>query len=106
MAFILEGWQEKDFSNFLKNKGVGVIEFGAPWCAACKIIDPILEGLSREHKDITFSKIDVSKNPGIASRMGVMSLPNILFINGGKVKDQIIGSTTKTSISEKIKKLK
>lgn len=106
MASILEGWQEKDFSNFLKNKKVGVVEFGAPWCAACKLIDPILGDLSKEHKGIAFAKIDVSKNPGIAARMGVMSLPNILFINGGKVKDQIIGSTNKTSILEKIKKLK
>ena len=106
MASILESWQEKDFSNFLKNKGVGVIEFGAPWCAACKLIDPILGELSKNHKNITFAKIDVSKNPGIAARMGIMSLPNILFINGGKVKDQIIGSATKTSISKKLNNFK
>jgi len=106
MVSTLENWPEKKFKDFLKNKGVGVIEFGAPWCAACKSIDPILGDLSKEQKDVTFAKIDVSKNPGIASRMGVMSLPNILFINGGKVRDQIIGSATRKAIQEKIKKFK
>jgi len=106
MASTLENWHEKEFNHFLKNKGVGVIEFGAPWCAACKLIDPILGELSKEYKNITFAKIDVSKNPGVTAKMAVMSLPNILFINGGKVKDQIIGSANKSAIREKLKKLK
>jgi len=106
MVSTLENWQEKEFNNLLKSKKNGVVEFSAPWCGACKLIEPAILDLSKDFKNVTFAKINVSKSPGLASRMGVMSLPNILFINGGKVIDQIIGSTTKKAIQERIKKFK
>ena len=105
MASTLENWQEKDFNSFLKSKKIGVVEFGASWCAGCKLVEPIILDLSKRFKDLTFAKIDVAKNPGLASRMGVMSLPNILFLKNGKVAEQIIGSTVKKAIEEKIKKI-
>lgn len=106
MDSALKNWQEKEFNEFIKSKKDGVIEFGAPWCAACKLIEPTIKDLAKDHKGIFFAKIDVAKNPGVASKMGVMSLPNILFIKGGKVIDQMIGSANKKILLEKIKKLK
>lgn len=105
MASGLKNFQEKEFNDFLKNKKSGVVEFGAPWCGACKLIEPILEELVKKFPKLDFIKIDVSKNPGLASRMGVMSLPNILFFSGGKVTDQAIGFANKTALENKIKKI-
>ena len=79
--------------------------FSAPWCAACKIVAPILEGVAKDFDNMTFGKVDVSKNPGLASRYGVMSLPNILIFSKGKVADQIIGATSKSDIQNRLKKL-
>ena len=70
-----------------------------------KLIEPILEELIKNFPDISFYKVDVSKNPGLASRMGVMSLPNILFFHHGKVTDQAIGFANKTTLENKIKKI-
>lgn len=105
MGLKLDEWMEKDFNEFIKSKGMGVVEFGAPWCAACKKTEPIVAELAKEYKDVKFAKIDVAKNPGLSSRMGVRSLPNIIFLNGGKVKDQIVATTTKKAIEDKIAKL-
>ena len=105
MALHLKEWQEKEFNDFLKAKKIGVVEFGATWCSACKATEPIVAELSSQYDKIDFAKIDVAKNPGLASRMGVMSLPNIFFINGGRVKDQIIATTSRKEIEEKIKKI-
>jgi len=96
---------EKEFDEALKNKNHGVVEFSAPWCNACKITEPILEDLSKSFQSLFFAKVDVAKCPGLASRMGVMSLPNILFLNGGSVKDQVIGATTKKTLEEKLQKI-
>jgi thioredoxin 1 len=101
----LTEWQEKEFNDFLKEKIPGVVEFGAPWCGACKMTEPVLAELSANFPSLKFAKIDVAKNPGLASRMGVMSLPNVLLVNGGHVKEQIIGAASKKSIEEKIAKL-
>jgi len=106
MSSVLNSWQENDFNDFIKSKKAGLILFSAPWCSACKLISPVIEDLAKNYPDFPFAKINVSKNPGLASKMGIMSLPNILLINGGKVKDQIIGFTNKKEIETKIKKLK
>lgn len=101
----LKEWHEKEFNELIKSKEAGIVEFGAPWCAACKISEPALMEASGENKTIIFAKIDVAKNPGLASKMGVMSLPNVLIIKSGKVVDQIIGSVTKKALAERIKKV-
>ncbi len=106
MAFTLKKWQEKEFNEFLSDKISGVIEFGADWCNACKLTEPIIIEVAVKYPNLAFAKIDVAKNPGLASRMGVMSLPNILIFNKGKVVEQIIGATSAKNLEEKIKSIK
>lgn len=105
MNLKLEEWQEKDFLTAQKDKNICVVEFGAPWCAACKTTEPIIAELAKNYPDIKFAKIDVAKNPTLASRMGVMSLPNIMIMSNGKVVEQIIGAASRAKIEEKLKKL-
>jgi thioredoxin 1 len=98
-------WQEKEFDTALKEKGMLVVEFGAPWCAACKKTEPIVAEISHDFPNIKFAKIDVSVSPALAAKMSVMSLPNIFIFVDGKVKDQIIGAASHAKIKEKIQKL-
>lgn len=105
MSTQLIEWQEKEFNNAFKTKNVILVEFGAPWCNACKATEPIVAELSCDYPDVKFAKIDVSKNSGLASRMGVMSLPNILIITDGAIKEQIIGAASRVKIETKLKKI-
>lgn len=105
MSGKVEKLTEKDFLLKIK-KGIALVEFWAPWCHGCKLIEPHLNDLAKAWNDkIMFYKVSVTENPGLASRLGVMSLPNILIFRDGKVKEQIIGSATKKGIEDKIKKL-
>lgn len=106
MGSNLKEWKEKEFSELIKTKGNAVVEFGAPWCGSCKVSEPIVAGLESVYKEISFAKIDVGKAPGLASKMGVMSLPNIMIIKEGRVVDQIFSIPTKKILEEKIKKIK
>ena len=101
----LDEWQEKDFVSAQKDKLVCVVEFGAPWCSACKATEPAIVEISKAFPAVKFAKIDVAKNSALASRMGVMSVPNILVLNGGNIKDQIIGAVGKKAIEERIGKI-
>ncbi len=105
MVSTLKKWQEKEFNEFIKAKKSGVIEFSAPWCGACKLIEPILNEVAKDFPEISLAQIDVSSNPKLAAKMGVMSIPNILFFSKGKVADQSIGMTNKTVLENKIKKI-
>lgn len=105
MASSLEKWQEKEFNEFLKEKKSGIVEFSAPWCGGCKLIEPIILEMSEKFPEISFAQVNVGSNPKLASKMGVMSLPNILFFHNGKIIDQNIGLTNKTTLESKIKKI-
>jgi len=101
----VEELKEKDFAKITK-KGIVLLDFWAPWCHACKAIEPHLNELAKTWNDkVKFYKIDVTKNPGLSARMAVMSLPNILIFREGKVKEQIIGTTTKKVVEDRIKKI-
>ncbi len=104
MSTHLIEWQEKEFSAAFVAKEVTVVEFSAPWCGACKATEPVVAALSKDYPEIQFAKIDVAQNPALASKMGVMSLPNILIISDGKVIEQIIGAANRAKIEDKLKK--
>lgn len=101
----LPEWDEKKFDEFVGNKGNGVIEFSAPWCGACKATEPQIEEVSKNYHDLIFAKIDVGKNSNLASKMGVMSIPNIFVFKSGKVSDQLIGMTTAQILKTKLEKV-
>ncbi|MCL5407477.1 MAG: thioredoxin family protein [Patescibacteria group bacterium] len=105
MSSILQEFQDKEFNDFLQSKENGLALFSAPWCNACKIVTPIVEKIAQSNDKIKFIKVDVSKSPGLASRMGVMSLPNILLICKGKIAGQLIGTTTQKAIETKLEKI-
>ena len=105
MASRLKELNEKSFKEFI-NQELALVSFGAPWCHACHRVTPILEEMMNHYKGrVNFAKMDVVKNPGVSSRYGVMSLPNILIFKKSKVVEQIIGASTKKAIEEQIKKL-
>lgn len=101
----LQEFSHEEFNEFIKSKKNGLVLFSAPWCTACKIVMPEIEKITAERSNLIFIKIDVSKNPGLAAQMGVMSLPNILIIKKGKVIDQIIGTASQKAIDDKLKKI-
>jgi len=102
----MKEYREKEFNSLLKMKKSALILFGAPWCAACKLMVPIINKIAKDFrgKDFVFAEIDVSKNNGLASKMGVMSLPNMLFIKKGKITDQIIGAVSQKELEKKLSK--
>lgn len=104
MSQTLTEWSENEFNTAMKNDNVSVVEFGATWCASCKATEPVLAELANDYSTVTFAKIDVAKNAALASRMGVMSLPNIIIMAKGKVIEQIIGGANRAKIEEKLKK--
>lgn len=83
-----------------------MVDFWAEWCAPCKMLAPVLDELVRESDGkITLAKVNVDENPGLAARYGIRSIPTVLFIKGGKLRDQVIGAVPKAQLKKKLDRL-
>ena len=86
-----------------------LIDLLAPWCAPCRMIAPVIEQLAAEYAGkAVVGKVNVDENPAIASRYGVTSIPTLIFLKNGDVKDQMIGvpaGNAKRVIEEKLKNM-
>jgi len=83
-----------------------LIDFWAAWCGPCKMIAPIVEELAVEFDGkVKIGKLDVDENQQTAIKYGVRSIPTVLLIKGGEVKDTIIGAVPKNVFVEKLNSL-
>jgi thioredoxin 1 len=83
--------------------GVLMVDFWAAWCGPCRAIAPVLEDIARTSGGaVTLAKVNVDENPGLAARYGIRSIPTILFVKDGKVRDQLVGAVPKPQIQAKL----
>lgn len=73
-----------DFDNIINSKKPTLVDFFATWCGPCKMQAPILEQVKQTVGDeATIIKIDVDRNPELAQRYNVRSIPTlIIFVEG------------------------
>lgn len=83
-----------------------LIDFWAAWCGPCKMIAPIVEELATEYDGkVKIGKLDVDDNQQTAIKYGVRSIPTVLLLQNGEVRDTIIGAVPKSVFVEKINAL-
>ncbi len=81
-----------DDDSALNAAKVALLDVWATWCGPCKMIAPVVEALSEEFADrAEFYKADAEENPGLAKKLRVMSIPNIVIMKEGKVTARHVG---------------
>jgi thioredoxin 1 len=78
-------------SEVIKNNGLALIDFWAPWCGPCRILGPIIEDLANDVTDVKIGKVNVDENPMLAGSFGVRSIPTVILFKDGKPVEQIVG---------------
>merc|ERR1712168_45196 len=65
--------------------GEWMVEFFAPWCPACRGLQPTWEDFAgwSEDLDIGIGQVDVTTSPGLSGRFMVTALPTIFHVKDG-----------------------
>lgn len=83
---------EGSFETFTGQSGISIVDFWAPWCGPCKRLGPIFEKLAGEMTDVHFGKVNTDENQGLATSLGIMSIPTLMVFKDGQRVDQVAGA--------------
>ncbi|PID68644.1 MAG: thioredoxin [Flavobacteriales bacterium] len=73
------------FKKIITSNKLVLVDFKADWCGPCKMMTPILKQLKQEVKDtVKIVKIDVDKNPQVATQYKVQGVPTLILFKDGK----------------------
>jgi len=85
-------------SEVLESEKTVLIDFWASWCGPCKMVSPVIDEIAEETPSIKVGKVNVDEQPELAQQFGVMSIPTLVVMEGGKIVNKGVGAMPKAQI--------
>lgn len=79
------------------------LDFWAPWCGPCRMMEPVLEEIAVEYAGkLVVGKLNVDENPKTATEHDILSIPTLLVFSGGQIVKKLVGAMPKKRLVEEL----
>jgi thioredoxin 1 len=86
--------EQRTFGEIIQGNKPVLVDFSAEWCGPCKMMPPILKEVKdKMGESVTILKLDIDRNPSVASAYGIQSVPTLMVFRDGQVKWRHSGVT-------------
>ncbi len=92
-----------NFDSVRTSEKTVLLDFYADWCGPCRMVSPIVEEIAAENPQYLIGKINVDKEPELAEKFKVLSIPTLAVIKNGNVVSQSAGARPKADILAMLK---
>jgi thioredoxin 1 len=92
------------FNEIIQSDVPVLVDFSAEWCGPCKMMEPILHDLKSKMGDqVKIVKIDVDRNPALASNFKVQGVPTLMLFTQGNLRWRQSGVVQSTELERIIR---
>ena len=82
-----------------------VLDFWAEWCPPCRALAPTFEELAKQYEGrVRFLKLNVDENSQVPQRFGIKGIPTLIFFDGGREVERIVGASSKAALERIVDK--
>ena len=98
--------QELNESTFQQavSEGLVLVDFGAPWCTPCLMMEPVLEELAQRDDTPTIAKVNIDENSALITRFHVQGIPLLVLLKDGEEVDRFVGFQSADELSDALRK--
>ena len=94
----------KDNFEEITREGLVLVDFWATWCGPCRMQAPVVDQLDAElGGSVKVCKVDVDAEPALARKFRVMSIPTLVAMKDGQVKEMRVGYQDLESLKDMLK---
>lgn len=88
------------FNELINSEQPVLVDFFAEWCSPCRKMGLILEQVAcKVDGKARIIKVDIDKNPAVASKYAVRSVPTLIVFKKGEIKWRQSGIVSSDQLS-------
>jgi len=80
-----------------------LVDFGAPWCPPCVMLEPVIERLSKDYEGkLKVVSINTDNSPDLAQRFQIRGVPTLIIFKSGTNEKTMVGYRDFEKLKEEV----